>query len=682
LRIAVNGLAARFGGTAYMVSQIASALSDREDVEHVWVLVSAGSVAERALRPASKTTPIGVGTCGRLNLARRAVWETTQLPRLVRDQSIDRVLTVSGMLLREPGSSVIVHLTNPMAYERDGLPNRLRRSLIRRTVRRCDAVIVPTRAMGDLVETDTGARPLVLPLGVDSRIFSPAENPGQDILYVSDFYAHKRHDLAIEAWLKLSGPRPRLRFIGNPSVDRDNFKAVRARALDVDPRGDRLLIESHLSLGELVDAYRSAGVFLLPSEHESFSMPLAEALACGVPAVVRDLPSLRETGADGAVFIGSDDPGAWAQALERLTADPVVHRSLRERAMEHAKRFSGDAVAAAIVAPQPTSTRSAGPPMSGKALAPHSADGDKRPIVTVIVVTFNNATLIERCLAAIRSAVSRWPYEIVVVDNHSSDQTLERARAGGERVHCVALNENRGFAAANNLAIAAARGRYVALVNSDAFPDPGSIDRLVDLLQAREQVGIVGARLRYPSGTLQPSAARFPSLLGNLWVACFLHRAPGLSRLGFGVYSSPALYRRARRVDWVTAAFCAARREVGPLPEDAFMYGEDVEWACRALARGYTTWVQPAATAVHISASTVQDMQRPGFKQAQRVAFELRWFRARGRLRGPAARAIMAVHACVRLGLYGLLYFVRPTIARRGIAEFGVLLRRSLTPGG
>src|SRR5205823_170332 len=135
-----------------------------------------------------------------------------------------------------------------------------------------------------------------------------------------------------------------------------------------------------------------------------------------------------------------------------------------------------------------------------------------------------------------------------------------------------------------------------------------------------------GARLRYPSGRLQPSAGTFPSLLGDLWVALFLHRVPGLSRAGLGYLVDQRLYRTPRQVDWVSAAVCAARVQVGPLPDSRFMYGEDVEWALASCAAGWQVWLEPSATAVHISRASVDDTREAGFVQRQRVEFELRWF--------------------------------------------------------
>jgi GT2 family glycosyltransferase len=307
-----------------------------------------------------------------------------------------------------------------------------------------------------------------------------------------------------------------------------------------------------------------------------------------------------------------------------------------------------------------------------------SQDADpRRPEASVIVVTHNNESLIGDCLRSIAAAIRVNTYEVIVVDNHSSDRTLE---AIPEEVspRVLALEQNAGFGAGNNAGIRVSRGRLIVLVNSDAFPDPGSIDRLIEAIDGLPDAGIVGGRLRYPTGEQQPSFGSFPSLLGGLWVALLLHRLPLAARAGIGVSAHPALYRRRRPVDWVTAAFCIARREVGPLPADTFMYGEDVEWARACRRAGLQVWFDPHATAVHIGRASVDQSQDPGFAQRRRVQFELQWFARRGRLAQLAARGVLVVHALVRLALYSGLSALR----RRGdgrVAEQLALLRAALS---
>jgi len=304
-------------------------------------------------------------------------------------------------------------------------------------------------------------------------------------------------------------------------------------------------------------------------------------------------------------------------------------------------------------------------------------EADEDAPVSVIVVTHNNRELIARCLDAISGSVCDRETQLIVVDNASTDGTREAVAGGDWGAELVALPENEGFARAVNRGLRSARGRYVALVNSDAFPDPGCIDRLIDVLAENRRVGIVGAELRYPDGRLQPSAGTFPSLLGGLWVALFLHRVPGLSRMGIGYLADRRLYRRPRRVDWVCAAVCAARAELAPMPSGSFMYGEDVEWGWACRRAGLEAWLVPRATAVHIGRASVDRSQDATFAQRRRVDFELAWFARRGALAVLLARAVLVIHALARLLLFGALSAVHGRRDRR-LGEYLALIGAAL----
>jgi GT2 family glycosyltransferase len=307
----------------------------------------------------------------------------------------------------------------------------------------------------------------------------------------------------------------------------------------------------------------------------------------------------------------------------------------------------------------------------------HSAHA-KEPDVSVIVVTHNNEALIGRCLNSIAGAVGACSHEVIVVDNGSTDGTLAVVADEQSAVRSIALDANIGFARANNIGIDASRGRLIALVNSDAFPDPGSIERLVEAIDQLARAAIVGGRLRYPTGELQPSHGRFPSLLGGLWVALFLHRMPLLGRSGLGVAAHPTLYRTRCRVDWVTAAFCIARREAGHVPIGRFMYGEDVEWALASRRAGLEVWLEPASTAIHVGRASVERSRERGFAQRQRVQFELAWFARRGPLARLGLRAVLIVHAVLRLAVYGGLATMRHRPDSR-VVEYRTLLHCAFT---
>jgi GT2 family glycosyltransferase len=306
------------------------------------------------------------------------------------------------------------------------------------------------------------------------------------------------------------------------------------------------------------------------------------------------------------------------------------------------------------------------------------SDSEIRLDASVIVVTHNNESLIADCLRAIEVGLHLYSYEIIVVDNGSTDGTLAAIPDDLEPWRVIALNANVGFAQANNAGIEASRGRLMVLVNSDAFPDHGSIDRLIEAIDELPHAGIVGGRLRYPTGKPQPSVGRFPSLTGGLWVALFLHRTPLTARANIGLSAHPALYRSRRRVDWVTGAFCVARREAGNLPAVAFMYGEEIEWAFTCRKAGLEVWFEPTATAIHIGRASVDQSLGRGFAQEQRVRFELAWFARRGALVQLAARGVLAVHALLRLVLYSGLS-VLPGHRKSQVPEYTTLLRAALS---
>lgn len=343
LVVVLDALAARFGGTAYAAVQLAEALARNPRVGRVVVIAQRSSIVGSAnWRHAAITAATPEAPASRAELAWRIGWESLRLPALVVSTRADVLISFSGMLPVRPSCPVICLLANPVPYERTGrLGDRLRRRAISRTRRYAAATYVPSTQMQRLVG---GPPARVVPLGVDRTAFLPPEGPGTDLLYVADFYRHKRHDLVIAAWESLPEPRPRLRLIGNPAVDPRTYAEVASSAAD-----PRISVEPQLPFAMLLDAYRGARAVVVASEHESFSMPLAEAVASGIPAVIRDDPVLRETGGPGALVVPEATPEAWAETLDRILHDDDLHLRLSRAGLEHSKRFSWDAMAETVV---------------------------------------------------------------------------------------------------------------------------------------------------------------------------------------------------------------------------------------------------------------------------------------------------------------------------------------------
>ncbi len=227
------------------------------------------------------------------------------------------------------------------------------------------------------------------------------------------------------------------------------------------------------------------------------------------------------------------------------------------------------------------------------------------PELSVVIVSYNSGKTLPACLKSIEATVSR-SHEVIVVDNGSSDGSLERVRADFPGVQVVEGAANRGYAAANNSGLGRARGAWAALVNPDIELLPDALDRLISTLEATPQLAAAGPALVWPEGEPQPYSHG-----GDPSPAYLLQRA--LTRL-----AGRSLHRWAggptRTVDWVSGACLVARRsaleQVGGLDEDFFLYFEDVDLGRRLRQRGWRIAFVPSATAVHHSRPSYADRKR------------------------------------------------------------------------
>lgn len=223
--------------------------------------------------------------------------------------------------------------------------------------------------------------------------------------------------------------------------------------------------------------------------------------------------------------------------------------------------------------------------------------------VSVVIVTHNSRSVLEPCLESLKKNSLFGRCEVIIVDNASSDGTLDLVR---ERYPWVDLSEgerNAGFSVAVNIGIRRARGRYILILNPDTIVRERSIEMLVRFIEETPDAGIVAPKLVYEDGNLQYSCRRFYN-----WKVLLLRRTI-LGRLfkGSKVISEHLMmdydHAQARRVDWVIGACMLVRREaiesVGLLDERFFLYFEDVDWCYRMKQKGWSVYYDPDATVVH-----------------------------------------------------------------------------------
>jgi N-acetylglucosaminyl-diphospho-decaprenol L-rhamnosyltransferase len=259
------------------------------------------------------------------------------------------------------------------------------------------------------------------------------------------------------------------------------------------------------------------------------------------------------------------------------------------------------------------------------------------PTLSIIVLSWNVRELLRACLVSVQQNIGkleRANVETLVIDNASTDGSAEMVAAEFPDVRLIRNAANVGFAAGNNIGIAASAGRYVLLLNSDTLVPPGTLETLVAFMEAHPQTGACSPRLLRPDGTPQPYAFGRDPTLGYL-----VRR--GLNRLLFHRPLHNWATTDVLAVDWVSGACLMARREaieqIGGLNEQIFMYFEDNDWCLRMRQAGWKVYFNPLVEITHIGGQSV----------ARNPAARAAYYRSLGyfyeRHYGPMAQGVMRI---------------------------------------
>ena len=219
--------------------------------------------------------------------------------------------------------------------------------------------------------------------------------------------------------------------------------------------------------------------------------------------------------------------------------------------------------------------------------------------IAVVVINHNGGDEIVECLASVGA---EQPVEVVVVDNASTDGSDRRIEAEQLSTALVRNARNTGFAVAANQGVHASGAPYVLLLNQDATLAGGSLEALVRTFDAHPRAAAVGALVRNPDGSVQPTKRAFPSLGQSV-----LHGLLGIFRPdnpGTRAYVlSDDDFSTERTVDWVAGPAMAVRREafdaVGGFDEKFFFFVEDVDLCRRLTDAGWEIWFCPGAEVTH-----------------------------------------------------------------------------------
>ncbi len=318
---------------------------------------------------------------------------------------------------------------------------------------------------------------------------------------------------------------------------------------------------------------------------------------------------------------GAWKPLRWPGLLAGLAGN--VSRYGWRRALVRLQETTPNGLAGAEDAPAPEV------PVLREPDPPRSIARVGQPGVSIVIPVHNHWSHTAACLRSLAETPSGRPFEIIVVDDASSDETRsELQRIDG--LTCLRNETNLGFVGSCNRGAAAASGAYLVMLNNDTQVQPGWLDALIDTLEAHPDAGLVGARLVYPDGRLQESGGIIFSD-GSGW--------------NYGREDVPDRpeYRFLREADYCSGACIALRtdlfREFGGFDERyAPAYYEDTDLAFRVREKGLKVLIQPAATVIHHEGVTSGTDTSSGIKQYQCInqdKFVERWREALARQPAP-----------------------------------------------
>lgn len=225
--------------------------------------------------------------------------------------------------------------------------------------------------------------------------------------------------------------------------------------------------------------------------------------------------------------------------------------------------------------------------------------------VSIIIVSFNTKEFLESCLRSLKKHTTGIDYEVIVVDNNSTDGSVEKIKDTNQNSKIIQNKKNLGFAKANNQGIKKSQGRYVLLLNQDTQFVENSLNKMGTWMDTHQEIGIVSCRLVNADKSTQATGGSFPTFGRVFLWASFLDDLPFVRSI-FGSYHPHAgrYFDKEHQQDWVTGAFMLIRRQVinkiGYLDEDFFMYGEDVEYCLRAKKAGLQVWYTPITQIIHL----------------------------------------------------------------------------------
>lgn len=242
--------------------------------------------------------------------------------------------------------------------------------------------------------------------------------------------------------------------------------------------------------------------------------------------------------------------------------------------------------------------------------------------LSICIVNWNTRDLLRACLRSIETYPPDEPYEVIVVDNASTDGSAETVCREFPQVILLANSENRGYAGGNNQAMERARGEFILLLNPDTEMHPDTLRNAIQYLRTHPEVGAIGAKQVFPDGRVQPSLRGFPTPMSLFYELTGLAKLFPNSRR-FGAYRMSWFhYDQEIEADQPMGTFLMVRRavleQVGLMDEQFPLFFNDVDWCYRIKRAGWSIRFVPSVVITHHGGASTRQVRLHAIRESHR----------------------------------------------------------------
>jgi len=240
--------------------------------------------------------------------------------------------------------------------------------------------------------------------------------------------------------------------------------------------------------------------------------------------------------------------------------------------------------------------------------------------LTISIVNYNQSNLLEQCLSSIFKETSGITFEVFVVDNASTDDSVKMVKTKFPQVNLIVNDKNLFFAKAHNKALRLAKSRYVCILNNDTIILDNAFAKIIKFMDENTDCGACGPQLLNPDRTIQHSCDRFPSFTYGIFEALLINAIfPNNSVKKYKTYNNWN-HNTIKKVDFVGGACIVVRKEVcdsvGLLDENFALFWEETDWCLRMKKSGWNIYYFPEAKIIHYWG---KGMQKLGKRKTEKI---------------------------------------------------------------